>query len=257
MLEDKYQIKIKAQYINLLLLKDELLHFDKELSKSISDAEGWVLKLRTIRGVFLTLNNVKDIADRLQIDSANEFVNRTRILRKNLIFANHFRNRGIGHLDDTLLERTAQWSPQIFHEATKHDESYKIIEAQRTIIESCINSFINKDGVQKVFDTEIDLMYPPNAEQFLSYLSELVKEALTWLSEAADGLLNNIKHHTDEDIRELAAVAGQTSFNLKENIEPEYSPEKFEIGLNKAIKELERQGTDTKVIDLIRNLMLR
>ncbi len=253
MVEDKYQITSKAQYLNLLLLKDEIQYFDGLLSTTITDAESWLMKLRITRSVFLTLNNVKDAADRIQIGSSSEFVVQTRALRKNLIFANHFRNRGIGHLNDTLLKRAVQWSPQIFYESFKDNDVFKLVEAQRTIIESCINSFIDKNGVQKIFGTEIDLMYPPNAKQFYSYLSKLVKETIDWLTEATKIIFDSINHHTDEEIRELAAIAGQTNFDLKEESEFGYSIEECKINFAKAMKALEEYGADPKVMNFMRD----
>jgi len=251
MTKNKYQITEKSQYLNLLLLKDELQYFDALLSEIIIDTNSWLSKLRATRGVFLTLNNAKDAAVRMRIKNSTEFTSKTRSLRKNLIFANHFRNRGIGHLNDTLLERAAQWSPQIFHESFKGDYNFKIIEAQRTIIESCINSFIDKDGKQKIFGTEIDLMYPPNAEQFYSYLSALVGETIDWLNEAAEILLNYIDHHTDDEMSELAAIAGQTNFDLKSKAEFNYSIEEHKINFSEAMKALKEYGVDSKTLDFM------
>lgn len=252
MAEDKYQIATKAQYINLLLLKDELQYFDEALSQAICNSDSWLAKLRATRSVFLTLNNVKDAADRIQIKGGDEFVAKTRSLRKNLVFANHFRNRGIGHLNDTLLKRAVQWSPQLFYEASKDNEVFKIIEAHRTIIESCINSFVDNDGVQKIFGTEIDLMYPPNAKEFYDYLSRIVNESLSWLSEAIAILFESTDHHTNEEIRELAAIAGKTNFDLKGESDLNYSSEESEVSFYKAIEALEEQGADPKILDFLR-----
>ena len=143
MTDDKYQITKKAQYLNLLLLKDELQLFDRLLSEAPGDTEGWLAKLRATRSVFLALNNVKDAADKIQIGGTIGFVKKTRALKKDLLFAKHFRNRGIGHLNDTLLKRAVQWSPQIFYDVLKDNENIKLVEAQRAIIESCINSYID------------------------------------------------------------------------------------------------------------------
>ncbi|RTE64268.1 hypothetical protein EH243_18265 [Amphritea opalescens] len=252
MSEDKYQITEKAQYLNLLILKDELQSFDTLLSEAITDADTWLSKLRATRGVFLTLNNVKDIADRLRINGSTEFTLSTRSLRKDLMFANHFRNRGIGHLNDILLKRAAQWSPQIFYESFKDNNSFKLIEAHRTIIESCINSYIDKDGRQKVFDTEIDLMYPPDAKQFYSYLSALVTKSVNWLNEASKIILSLIVHHTNEEIQELAAIAGQTNFDLKSESEFSYSIEEHRINFAETMKVLKERGTDPKILEVMR-----
>lgn len=250
---DKYQFSKKSQYLNLLILKDELQHHDKMLSGETLDAQGWLTKLRTTRSVFLTLNNVKDAADRVRVEGSKDFVTGTRELKKKLIFANHFRNRGIGHLNDTLLKRAVQWSPQIFYESAKENETFQLIESQRAIIESCINSFIDKGGVQKIFGTEIDLMYPPDARVFFSYLSEIVNETIAWLSEATLITSREIDHHTDDEVHELAAIAGQTNFNLKEDAEYSYSLEEHRNVFSKVIKELEEERTDPKILQILRS----
>jgi hypothetical protein len=252
MSEDKYQITEKAQYLNLVILKDELQNFDTLLSEVIKDSDTWLSKLRATRGVFLTLNNVKDAADRLRIQGSAEFTLSTRTLRKKLVFANHFRNRGIGHLNDTLLKRAAQWSPHIFYELSKDNISFKLIESHRAIIESCINSYVDKNGRQKVFDTEIDLMYPPDAKQFYTYLSTLVNESIDWLNEASKIIFSCIDHHSDEEIHELAAIASQTNFDLKAESEFSYSIEEHRINFSETMKALEEHGTDPKILEFMR-----
>ncbi len=62
--EDKYQITEKANFINLLLLEDEIKHFDIILSKQVKNISDWQEKLRTTRAVFMTLYNVKDVTNK-------------------------------------------------------------------------------------------------------------------------------------------------------------------------------------------------
>ena len=139
------------------------------------------------------------------------------------------------------------------YESAKENELFRLVESHRAIIESCINSFIDADGNQKVFGTEIDLMYPPDAEQFYSYLSDVVTEAISWLSDAATITFEKIDHHTDEEIQELAAIAGQTDFNLKVNAEYSYSIEEHREVLSNTIRELEEHGADPQTIEFIRS----
>ena len=82
MTEDKYQISEKAQYIKFLLLKDELEYLDGVLSDVIADHEAWLTKLRATRSVFLTLNNVKDAADRIQNIGDEDFVQKQENLKE-------------------------------------------------------------------------------------------------------------------------------------------------------------------------------
>lgn len=251
--EDKYQFRTKSQYLNLLILKDELQHVDEILSQPVTKAHDFLTKFRATRTVFLTLNNVKDAAERVQTIASNDFVRKTRALKKSLVFANHFRNRGIGHLDDTLLKRAVQWSPQIFYETSKDNELFQLVESHRAIIEACINSFIDTEGTQKVFGKEIDLNYPPDSKEFFLYLSETVSGAIDWLTEAASITLDRVNHHTDEEIHELAAIAGQTNFNLKETPEYGYSLEEHREVLATVLKELEDIGTDPEIVQFFRS----
>jgi hypothetical protein len=253
MTEEKYQITTKAYYINVLLLKDELKYFDKLLSETIVDLESWLTKLRTTRSVFLTLNNVSDAVNKIRVGDPKEFTAKTRALRKELVFANHFRNRGIGHLDNTLLKRAVQWRPQLFYENTKDNEVFKIIESHQVIIEACTNSFIDKNGIQKVFETEIDLMYPPDEKLFFGYLNKLVFDSISWLEEAGDLLLEDIEHHGEDELHELAAIAGQTNFNLNEDSIFSYSLEEHREVLSKALKSLKEMDVDPQVLELIKD----
>lgn len=257
MTEDKYQILEKSQYMTLLLLKDELQYFDQVLSEGVMDISSWLSKLRATRSVFLALKNLKEVSERVHIKGDSEFTAKTRKMRNDLSFANHFRNRGIGHLDDTLMRRAAQWHPQIFQNGVQSHAHLQTAEAQRAVIESCINSFVSQeDGKQKNFGTEIDLAYPPDAERFYEHLTTQVKESIEWLTEAIAILGAGIKYHSEEQVRELAAIAGQTNFHLKEESDLTYSENVVNERLESFLKELEKQGlvTDPKVIDFLKNL---
>lgn len=213
--KEKYQITEKSNYLNILILIDELQSYNTSLSD----------------------DNVKF----------------SRNLKKKLAFANHFRNRAVGHLNETLLERAVQWSPQIFSSASKENLKFKIAEAYIVIIEACTNSFINHEGIQKVFNTEIDLMYPPDAELFFTHLQELVTESLEWLTISAESTLSSIQHHDENEIKELAEIAAKTNFNLKEESQYSYPQEEQKVQIQKVIKELEKRGTEKKIIEFIKS----
>jgi hypothetical protein len=254
MTADKYQITEKAAYLNLFLLKDELKSFHEILSREIVDADSWLVKLRTTRHVFLTLNNVREAANRITLNGPAGFIAQTRNLKKKLSFVNHFRNRAIGHLDNILLERAVQWSPQLFYTASREHEDFKAMEAHRSVIEACINSFIDQDGFQKVFKTEIDLMYPPDADLFFRHLFELVTESIEWLSGSSDIVLSSIKHHDEDEIQELGAIAGQTNFDLKVESTYSYSLEDLDANLASALEKLKALGVGNDLLEFIKSL---
>ena len=250
---DKYQISIKATYLKLILLKDELASFHEALTQEVSDAKSWLNKLRATRSVFVTLNNVSDVLNTANIDRTDDYVTLSRQLKKKLSFANHFRNRGIAHLDQTLTERAVQWTPQIFNSNIKEHEDIKVIEGHKSIIETCINSFVDENGLQKIFKTEIDLMYPPNTKQFYEYLFELVTESIVWLNESSALLSAQINYHEEDDAQELATIAAQTNFNLKTESAFEYPLSGQEERIANTLQGLKDIGADNEVIEFVKN----
>jgi hypothetical protein len=251
--EDNYQIETKAHYINLLLLGNELNHFDSILITPLTDLQGWNDKLFAVRGVFLTLYNINDLTNKLGIKEPKEYITQTRKLRKKLEFANHFRNKGIGHLDSTLLKRAVQWNPLMFVETGNESELLKTTDAQRAVIESCINSFLDQDGRQRVFGHEIVLNDTNDNKVFFEYLKRLVVETMSWVGAAKNILDKVIYYHSKEEILELASVAAQTNFNLKEKTDIEYIEKEAKENLGKGLKVLGEQGVDPKLIKQIKH----
>jgi len=160
--EDKYQIERKANYLKLLLLKDDLEYFHNMLQLSVDGGDSWIAKLRNTRQVFIILNNVREAVHSSKIARPEEYVVLTKKLRKRLSFINHVRNKAIGHLDTKMLERAVQWTPFIFSIGMEANRKAQIMLGHKAVIEASINSFLDQEGVQKVFKTEIDLMYPPD-----------------------------------------------------------------------------------------------
>jgi hypothetical protein len=255
--KEKYQIPRKSDFICLSILQHDLKCFDSDLSKPGKDTEGLIFKLRNSRNVFVSLHNLKDSMNRIRIDGNAKFVSETRLLRKELKFISHIRNKGVGHLDRSLLERAAQWAPQIFQEKSKDFDEYITFECYRAVIESSINSYLNEDGEQKIFDTEIDFLYPPNADQFFEFLSGIVKNSIEWLNKALEIIRSEIHFHTDDQIGELGAIAGKTNFDLDENSVLLFSEDDVRSSILCAIEKMREMGTDEKIISFMENEFLK
>lgn len=250
--DSKYQVDTKAIYINLMMLEDELINFDHILSKGIQDIHDWIEKLRATRSVFLSLYNVKEASNKIRIEDQSEYTNKTRSLRRELEFANHVRNKGIGHLDTNLLKRAVQWNPLMFVEVDEQPKELRLADAHRTVIESCINSYINNEGIQKVFGHEIDLGYPNDASEFYKYLKKLVDDSLEWLSESISILHSKINFHTKADIQELASVAGATNFNLDDEPALIYSEEESKARISRGLDSLRDEGVSEDFINKLK-----
>ena len=193
--------------------------------------------------MFLFLsNNLYDLLKKGRVRGDEEFQERTRKLRKKLGFINHIRNKSVGHMDFLLAERAAQWAPQLFMGLSKENSEYRIFESYRALIEASINSFLTEDGRQKIFDHEIDLVYPPDNKEFYRFLADIVTESIDWVRMAIQVVESGINFHDQESIEELGAIAGQTNFDLKKDSEFEYKPEEKEQVIRNAIEKLREIG---------------
>lgn len=249
--KDKYQIPRKSDFICLTILLHDLKSYHEELTEEIKDIDTLTNKLRYTRNVFVSLHNLKDCINRIRIDSSRQFIKETRALKRELEFIVHIRNKGVGHLDKTLLERAAQWIPEIFYEDTQDNNEYVNFYSYKAVMESTINSYLNEEGQQKVFKTEIDFTYPPDAKQFFSFLSDIVNRSILWLESARKIVKSDINFHSNEQIKELSAIAGQTNFNLKDESTFVFTEEEMRIRFNAAIEKMQEIGADEKIIEFL------
>ena len=256
MSKDKYQISRKADYVGLKIILNELLTFEKDIHLTSADKDSLAFQMRATLNVFVPLHNLKDAINKIRIKGDSDFVSKTRKLRKDLEFISHIRNKGAGHIDQEILERAVQWHPHIFRDATRENDDYLTYECYRAVIESGINSYICKDGVQKVFETEIDLLYPPNAKQFYGFLAELISISIEWIHETLDILKSEIVYHTEEQVVEYAAIAAKTSFNLKGDSPLEFDALEAENKIKETIEAIKNMGADSKIIEFMEQNML-
>ena len=84
--DGKYQIKEKAHYLKLLLLKDDLIYFHELLGRPTQSAEDLLNKLRNTRQVFLILDNVREAAQKINLKGPKTYIEQTRQIRKDLLF---------------------------------------------------------------------------------------------------------------------------------------------------------------------------
>jgi hypothetical protein len=253
--KNKYQISRKADYVGLKIIQNELLTFEKDIHLTSADKDSLAFQMRATLNVFVPLHNLKDAINKIRIKGDSDFVSKTRKLRKDLEFISHIRNKGAGHIDQEILERAVQWHPHIFRDVTRENDDYLTYECYRAVIESGINSYICKDGIQKVFETEIDLLYPPNAKQFYSFLAELISISIEWIQETLEILKSEIVYHTEEQVVEYAAIAAKTSFNLKGDSPLEFDALEAENKIKETIEAIRNMGADSEIIEFMEQNM--
>lgn len=257
MTKDKYQIPRKSDFICLTILLDDLKSYRDALNNSEQSKHGFIATLRNTRNVFVSLHNLRDSMKRIRLVGGESFVARSRKLRKELDFIAHVRNKGVGHLDRGLLERAAQWMPQIFSEESQSNDEFITFECYRAILEAAINSYLNEKGEQKVFETEIDFLYPPNQKQFYDFLGRVIEDAVAWLESAQAMVKSEINFHPRDEALEMGAIAGQTSFNLDENSSFSYSEKDAIDRLASIPEKMRKMGVDEKTIKFYEDQFLK
>jgi hypothetical protein len=206
-MEDK-----KAIYLRALIIYNDILTYHNDLNVEEDENK----KFRLFKNCFVALDLFRDSFKHFNdfIKDNEGLIQKSRSIKKRLEFVNHLRNKISGHLDHGLLLKAVQWEPQIFRNVTKPEKELQLLLTYKTLLESGINSYLDAESNQKVFDTEIDLFFPPNQALFFNYIGELNKDSIDFLKLIIDILESHIEFLSDDKLMEMARIAGMTDFRL-------------------------------------------
>lgn len=205
----------KETYVRVILLKDDISIYHQDLTNE----EDWNKKLRLFKSCFVSLDILRDSFRHFNmiLKGHEELTEKAKCLKRKLEFIKHLRNKISGHLDEKVITKAIQWEPFIFSKDAMENEKGRKFLIYKSLIESAINSFIDIDSNQKVFDTEIDLGYPANQKLFLNYVGDLNIDAIDFLTEIEKILKDVIEFWDKNELLKMAIKAGETDFNLKDN----------------------------------------
>jgi hypothetical protein len=170
------------QLIKTLLIKSDLVQIDKALDEPIKDG---MLQIVLIKSLFTTISNLVDFELTLR-----SYYKGTPVLSKiykstknEFEFAKYMRNKYVGHIKDELIENAIEWRPELkYFYQKEHDDglgySYNLF-----ILETLINTFVNNDGNHRIFDSDTDLIYPPDVTRFLNYMYNTAQNGIKFLNE--------------------------------------------------------------------------
>ncbi|MFZ1789193.1 MAG: hypothetical protein WAT92_12800 [Saprospiraceae bacterium] len=203
----------KETYFRIILLKDDIDIYHKNLTTETD----WNKKLRLFKNCFVSLDVLRDSFRHfnLLLLGEKELKAKAKNLKNRLEFINHLRNKIGGHLDEKVISKAVQWEPFIFNEGIKDNEEAMKFLIYKSLLESSINSYLNSNSKQKVFDTEIDLVYPPDQNLFFNYVGELNCDAIDFLTDLERILKQKIEFWDNKSLMNMAIKAGETDFNLK------------------------------------------
>ena len=205
----------KEKYIRVLLIKDDIITYHNDLNNE----SNWNKKLRLFKNSFVALDILRDSFSHFNLILKNEIElsNKAKSLKKRLNFINHLRNKISGHLDEKIISKAVQWEPFIFSQDSIDNKEGMTFLIYKTLIESSINSFIDEDSKQKIFNTEIDLIYPPDQTLFFNYIGELNCDAIDFLEKLERIIKEQISFWKNDELYKMAEKASETDFNLKKN----------------------------------------
>ena len=202
------------RYIAARLLQADLSAVDAHFSEAgITDMAGVVC----LKNAFLALANMADF-ERTVRDLYKEHKTLSAVFsenQQNYEFAKYLRNKFVGHIHSGLIEKAIEWKPELRYLAAQMDDQKIMLLVNIFILETAINTYVGEDGKHKVFESETDLLYPPDWKRFVDYLEVSIRSAIHYLGELC-GVLRAAIDHLDPDQFdfELWAKAGKTDFGF-------------------------------------------
>jgi len=202
------------QFITSQLLKADLVEIDRQLEDiGFKDMSSMLL----VKQVFLTIANVVDfeLTVRPLYKENRELSTEYKKASKEYEFAKYLRNKFIGHVKQELIKKAIEWKPELRYLLKITGERDITFMFNLFILETAINTYVNADGSHKVFESETDLIYPPDLKRFLVYLTFVVKSAIEYLTKLGEALGKNVEMlDPSEQKLEHWLAAGETDFEF-------------------------------------------
>lgn len=202
------------RFITIQLLKADLEEIDRQLQNNgFRDMLGVLL----VKQAFIAVANLVDfeLSVRPLYQAHRELSAEYKKASKEFEFAKYLRNKFIGHIKPELLEKAIEWKPELRYLLKRTGEKEVMFMYNLWILETAINTYVNSDGKHKIFESETDLVYPPDLKRFLDFLSLIVKSGIAFLSLLGETLAKSIEMaDPKEQNLEHWLAAGDTQFEF-------------------------------------------
>ena len=212
--ENKY---LKSQLIKAILIYDDLSLYDGTLAINDGKLDSICRMYQATKNSFLPLALLKTyISGWGRYHKDNTELNELKEkIWPGLEFANHVRNKITGHLENDVIDNSVRWEPTIFQDANKNDQFKQRLLMYKSILESAINSYIDdKTGAHKIFNQEIDMLFPDTSKLFYMYLQNLIRDSMLYLNLLIGTMRNKIEYFHGLPAN-LIKGAGKTDFKTK------------------------------------------
>jgi len=200
------------RFIEAKLLRADLAEIDSQLEElGFRNMSSIVL----VKQAFVSIANLVDFELTLRsiYQTHRELSGIYAKASKEYEFAKYLRNKYIGHINSELIEKAMEWKPELRFMLKDTDRPDVMFLYNLWVLETAINSYVNPDGTHKLFESETDLIYPPDLRRFLIFLTLIVKSGIEYLDALAGSLSSDIEipEHTQQDLEHWLA-AGKTDF---------------------------------------------
>ena len=193
--------RFKRDFLRTIILLKEITFFSDHLFKGSIESNDAATMLRKhinnqiyLKYDFIPLNLLKESLSSFSFYCKDnpELIEQHKKLRKDLEFINHLRNKIGAHLSDEALDKMIQLNPDIFDDRAKTNVDFQEYQVYRAMMDVAINSYLDGNGQQKQFGTEIDIEL--ESKVFYVYLLNTIKLAICFLSNVQDIIRPNIKY---------------------------------------------------------------
>lgn len=198
---------IKARLLNADLIEIDRLFEDANLKS--------MLTIILLKQSFVTVANLVDfeLTVRAIYSEHRELSSIYDKTSKENEFIKYLRNKFVGHIKPELLTKAIEWKPELKYMIKNIDDPEFMFVCNLWILETAINTYVNSDGTHKIFDSQIDFIYPPDIERFLIFLTQVIKYSIKYLNALINILNSEIKSsdkivENDKDWR----IAANTNF---------------------------------------------
>ena len=97
-------------------------------------------------------------------------------------FAKYIRNKFVGHIKIDLLTKAIEWKPELRYLLHKTNDPEVMFLYNIWILETTINSFVDSNEKHRIFNSDTDLIYPPDYQRFINFITETIKSAIEYLN---------------------------------------------------------------------------
>lgn len=163
-------------YFQSRVIHGDLLAAHNELVNLVDPSGTW---MTFVKSELIALANLVDIEGpmRLLYRDHIDLAAAIKAAMPDLQFAKYLRNVFAGHINDDLIAKAYEWRPELRVLPEKRDLR-GTVALNLFLLETAINSYIAADGSHGMFESETDLVYPPDMTRFCAWLSKTTIDAI-------------------------------------------------------------------------------